>query len=900
MMLYETFNANKESFGQDFFTSRLDDEIVRNLNPKFELREYQKEALGRFDFYFSDYAQKQKPVHLLFNMATGSGKTLIMAAQIIYLYKKGYRNFVFFTRLGNIIEKTKENFLNPLSSKYLFTEKIVIDGKEIRIKEVDSFDAANDEDINMIFSTTALLHSRFNRPAENSLSYEDFENEKVVLIADEAHNLSAETMRRKLTKEEQEDKTCWENTVMKFLNANKDKENILLEFTATARLEEQYPEIIEKYKDKAIFRYDFTFFRQDGFSKDVKTVQIDATLKERVLAAVIISQYRRKIAQKNGINLKPIVLFKANRVTEGNYKLDIGGRTPQVVVSKQFKDAFNQLIRNLNAELLEEIKNIKDETLQKAFNFFEKEKIDLDNLVIEIKNDFSEEKCLSVDEEKELTEKQILLNALEDKNNEIRVVFATEKLNEGWDVLNLFDIVRLYDSRDARENRPGRVTVQEAQLIGRGARYFPFTLDKFENPYIRKFDYDSENELRLLEVLYYHSASNSRYIQELESVLKKEGIIPSRIEKKEIKIKDSFKNSYFWKEGLLFLNKKEENLGEDIFSLKDAKVYFETDNEENVYKLPTRRAKEKYVFKEEILQSIETTNSEEVKLIDLGQNVLRTALDKQPLGSFDCLKNGLKLGNLKSIKEFIEGEKYLGGICVKVQGSKDQIENLTPDEKIKIASFVIEKIIRLLNREERKYKGSKEFIEHKLNEIIKEKVVLYLDDDSPRAQGLKDLPLENVDWFAQNEIWGTSEENAFLKFFEEIINKFKEKYNEVSILRNENFFKIYSFDTGEGFSPDFVMLLRKNGSNKNIILQVFIEAKGDEFHDKNLRFEDSKEGWKQKFLLKIEKEARTKFDVFKTENKDFKLIGLPFFNEGNKNKKLKKEFEEALENKLLF
>ncbi len=34
-MLYETFNANKESFGEDFFTFRLDDEIVRNLNPKF-------------------------------------------------------------------------------------------------------------------------------------------------------------------------------------------------------------------------------------------------------------------------------------------------------------------------------------------------------------------------------------------------------------------------------------------------------------------------------------------------------------------------------------------------------------------------------------------------------------------------------------------------------------------------------------------------------------------------------------------------------------------------------------------------------------------------------------------------------------------------------------------------
>ena len=45
-MLYETFNSIKESLGQDYFTSRVGDKIIQNLNPKFELREYQKEALG--------------------------------------------------------------------------------------------------------------------------------------------------------------------------------------------------------------------------------------------------------------------------------------------------------------------------------------------------------------------------------------------------------------------------------------------------------------------------------------------------------------------------------------------------------------------------------------------------------------------------------------------------------------------------------------------------------------------------------------------------------------------------------------------------------------------------------------------------------------------------------------
>jgi len=60
------------------------------------------------------------------------------------------------------------------------------------------------------------------------------------------------------------------------------------------------------------------------------------------------------------------------------------------------------------------------------------------------------------------------LNALEDRNNEIRVIFAVDKLNEGWDVLNLFDIVRLYDTRDGKDNKVGKTTMAEAQLIGRG------------------------------------------------------------------------------------------------------------------------------------------------------------------------------------------------------------------------------------------------------------------------------------------------------------------------------------------------------------------------------------------------------------------------------------------------
>ena len=115
------------------------------------------------------------------------------------------------------------------------------------------------------------------------------------------------------------------------------------------------------------------------------------------------------------------------------------------------------------------------------------------------------------------------------------------------------------------------------------------------------------------------------------------------------------------------------------------------------------------------------------------------------------------------------------------------------------------------------------------------------------------------------------------------------------MLRNERFFQIFDFDEGRAFEPDFLMLL-KNENNKIIIYQIFIEVKGDLFKDINGKFDKSKEGWKQKFLLEIEKKAQLTEDlIMEMENKDFKLIGLPFYNE-----KLKKEFEEAFRKSLEY
>ena len=87
-----------------------------SLNPYMKLRPYQREAFQYFiNYWENDWNGKAYKPQLLFHMATGSGKTLIMAGVILYLYEKGYRNFLFFVNSGNVIEKTKDNFFNTAS-----------------------------------------------------------------------------------------------------------------------------------------------------------------------------------------------------------------------------------------------------------------------------------------------------------------------------------------------------------------------------------------------------------------------------------------------------------------------------------------------------------------------------------------------------------------------------------------------------------------------------------------------------------------------------------------------------------------------------------------------------------------------------------------------------------------
>jgi len=833
-------------------------------NVSHQLRPYQKEAFSRFIYYTSEYKNRIERPHLLYHMATGSGKTLVMAGIILYLYSKGYTNFLFFVNSTNILKKTKENFLNPLSSKYLFNEKISIEGRQVLIKEVNDFDSANPEDINIHFSTVQGLHERFNTPRENSITYEDFQNKKIVLISDEAHHINADTKNQ--SKTEIDVDLSWEKTVQQIFAANEN--NIMLEFTATLELSNLL--IAQKYADKIIFDYSLKKFREDGYSKEVKTLQADLPAIERAIQGVILSQYRLKMFNKYKQNIKPVILIKSKDIKD----------------SLKNEQEFHQTIRNLQPQIIQNIQNInKNDVIQKAFDYFASVGMSHHDLIDELKEEFAEEKCISVNSKNDSEEKQIIVNSLEDENNEYRVVFAVDMLNEGWDVLNLFDIIRLYETRDAKGGKPGKTTVAEAQLIGRGARYCPFQTNDSQEKHQRKFDDDIDNELKICEELHYHSSYNPKYIQELNVALIESGIIPNTTIEQKLELKQAFIESEFYKNSSIFINKRFKNENH-LPEFKSPTI-----KKEHNYTIRTRSVKETTVFGND-LQMIQDTDSRQMKFKNLGTTIILKALYSLDDFKFSNLKKYFPV--LKTLKEFITSDNYLGEVIVFVQGSFYKDESLQRHQKFEIAKYVLIEISKTFKTTYETYIGSKYFAPQPIKEIFVNKNLRFnISQGSDKELGKKtmrsDIPKElaiNIDsktWYAYKDNFGTTEEKFLVKFIDSKIADLETKFSDIYLLRNERFFQIYRFADGKATEPDFVLFLTEKETEKEIHYQLFIEPKGEHL------IETDK--WKEEFLLSIEKEYEP---ITLFENMDFKLFGLPFYNE----KQRKSIFNKALNEKI--
>ena len=848
------------------------DYIASNLRKELPLRDYQSNAIRNFISFYEDPSLKNSPTHVLFQMATGSGKTLLMAGLILYLYKQGYRNFLFFVNTNNIIYKTKDNFLNQFSSKFLFAENIHIDGKNVDINEVNNFQDTDPDAINICFATIHKLHGDLINVKENCMSFDDFSEDTVVLISDEAHHLNADTKSSKAVKD---DNASWEITVENILSSN--NQNILLEFTATAGLSNKA--VKNKYVSKLIYDYELKQFYKDGYSKEIKSLRSDLDLKDRIIQAVLLSQYRLKLFSKHGLNVKPVILFKSANSTKSN---------------ENSYELFQKVISNLTVDKLEVVLNSKNDIFKRIREFLTNQEISHESLVQEIKFDFSDEHCLIVDE-KNLNEKsQLLLNSLEDDSNRIRAIFEIKMLDEGWDVLNLFDIVRMYDTRQAGHTKNGKreiskTTISEAQLIGRGARYCPFKINEDDELFKRKYDSDEDNELRICETLLYHCFDEERYISELKEALRHEGLdLDKDVIRCSYKLKDDFKNTDLFNSGLVFLNERVKKESKDLLSLDDkliSKIYSYTEQSgaselEDLFGSDENKSS---VLKDKVYHFKIKEKAKD------NYSVVHKALRQFREFNFDNLKKHFK--DLKSMSDFIFKEEYLGNIEIQIHYFGKDVSQSTILKAL-VRNFA--EIAKKIGFNESIYEGSIKFKPKKFRNVFTDKTISVAKASvSTGGKGISQknslnypLDLSSEDWYVYNDNYGTDEEKALVKQFKTYLDDLRKVYSKLYLVRNEQQLSIYSFKDGNRFEPDFVLFLQKVDGKDFEQMQIFIEPKGE-----NLLKQDK---WKEDFLLEI-KEKTNEDPSLLSENSHYKIWGFHFTNFNGKKENRGKEFKQDME-----
>jgi len=820
------------------------DYIKHNL--KHQLRDYQKQSLYNLNYTQKDANVASRFNQLLFHMATGSGKTDVMAADMLYFYHEfGYQNFLFVVNTNAVIAKTRENMLNVQSPKYLFSQPLNIDGMPIELREVTRFPTNSEPGVIYLRLTTIqTLANELNTPRENGLTYGDLEKQKLIILADEAHHFSAGTK----SKADQKNK-AWEYVLDRIRQAN--KANRQLEFTATIDLNNEF--IYEKYRDKVIFQYDLKEFQNTGYSKKISRLQANADDNEKMLNAVLLSQYRKHMAIQAGVrDFKPVILFKSNKID----------------VSKAARDQFLTLLDKLTTEdlaqfIAKQLQTTQSSTLRQAYTYYQT--VDIGGLVRELQRDFQPLNTINVND---TSSNGILgdlndlrnLNTLEEPSNPFRAIFAVAKLSEGWDVLNLYDIVRI-----GEQPITSTQTNSEAQLIGRGARYNPFVYEEATS-FTRRFDH-STPELQILESLHYHTINDKKYIDNLTKSFETMQLQVEDDKDFDIlttTVKESFKRSDVYQYGKLYYNDVEDVPESEYNGLAKYGV--------PVAELPTVNI-ETATLETTAFDTQNVAGMNETRLVKIDDALVKKAMARNPFFRFNTMKKYMP--TLNSISEFMYEAQWLGQIKeIQATVSTGSDAVLSRETQLLVVEKYLAYIQRMLIMNYKRQRGTNKFIGLPIKDAVQDyqKRVPVNYHDAGVHELIQTYDYKKAPWFVYNEAIVDKLERSLIELIQGYVEELQNKYKDVYLIRSDERntkLKLHEFagDVSHyaGFLPDFVLYL----ANESYIYQIYIEPKGAQLLDQDQ--------WKEDLLTSISPES---VDVI-GENDQVKLYGVKFYVAGD-------------------
>lgn len=497
---------------------------------KFGLRPYQMEALRAFQLFLNDEFDsrsiKQKAIQeskddddksvqwhkVGFEMATGSGKTLLMGATILDLWHRGHKDFLILTPNTILFDKTIENF-TPRAVKSIFgdgwnlTYNLVTgnsykdktcnyeDGKDVTFyvfnmqKFYDKAASSNQKDGEDTMKGIPYVR----RPLEESLwrdksgahtiSFIEFLRERrPVIISDEAHHY-------------QQKKTT--DAIFELLPS------IVLEFTATS-LEKEGS---ESFGQDNLYKYPMQRYITEGYGKRIFAVgcgtgneqatdEVTDSDKQKLIWGMLIHLLKHESLTAVRAPLKKAMLLTKARTIKHADAIDAYLKGWPDIVFGELDDVLEQVNRegtDIAKIVRQNIPKNKPELIKK-----------LSSVAKSVFTIHSENKS----EEETWADYQSLDDNKSEIVNQVRI------FTEGVDYDNFYTIVVLGDTVE-------KVGLAAAQLIGRGLRLYK---EK------REFDVLENGLKEQSEILHVVCERGRRFDQIVEEIRENLALSPATVE----------------------------------------------------------------------------------------------------------------------------------------------------------------------------------------------------------------------------------------------------------------------------------------------------------------------------------------------------------------------------------
>jgi len=516
---------------------------------KFSLRPYQIEALRAFQLFWKDEfdsrSLKQKTLQEIevdgkkiqwnkvgFEMATGSGKTLLMGAIIADLWHRGYKDFLILTPNTILFDKTIENF-TPRAVKSIFGDGWnltynLVTGNSYRDKTCNY---EEDRDISFYVFNMQKFYDKstsnnqkdgmdtmkgvpyVRRPLEDSLwrdksgnhtiSFVEFLRERrPVIISDEAHHYQ-----QKKTKE----------AILDFLPS------LVLEFTATSIEKGES----ESFGQDNLYKYPMQRYIGEGYGKRIFAVgcgtsdekitdEVTESDKQKLVWGMLIHLIKRESLRAVNAPVKKVMLLTKARSIKHADNIDNYLRNWPETISTEINDVLEQVNRE-GTDIAEIVRQ-----------YIPKSKVELIKKLGEIAKSVFTRHSENKSDEEIWTDYQ----SLDDNNAEI--VNQVRIFTEGVDYDNFYTIVVLGDTVE-------NVGLAAAQLIGRGLRLYK---EK------REFDileHDLKEQSEILHVICERGKRFDRIVEDIRIKLELSPAIieiPTEEEDKENKVNKTIIDDY--------------------------------------------------------------------------------------------------------------------------------------------------------------------------------------------------------------------------------------------------------------------------------------------------------------------------------------------------------------------